>query len=207
MNENSHDLRATADVTAQRVARVYAEALLNAAENSGQADAVLGELASLVQDVFKRQPKLEVLLSSAAVGRRRREELIHKIFEGKASDVFFNFLLVLNRHERLELLRPILVTLRDLYDQRAGRVHVQVASAVPLPDDQKQRLAHQLRNKLRQEPVLDLKIDPELIAGVRIRVGDWQYDGSVLSRLADIRNQILTGTSHEIQSRRDRFSD
>jgi F-type H+-transporting ATPase subunit delta len=207
MNENSHDLRVTADVTAQRVARVYAEALLNAAENKGQADDVLGELASLIQDVFKQAPKVEVLLSSAAVGRRRREELIRTIFEGKASDVFFNFLLVLNRHERLELLRPILVALRGLYDQRAGRVHVQVASAVPLPDDQKQRLAHQLRDKLRQEPVLDLKIDPELIAGVRIRVGDWQYDGSVLSRLADIRNQILTGTSHEIQSRRDRFSD
>jgi F-type H+-transporting ATPase subunit delta len=204
-NENSQERRA--DVTAQRVARVYAEALLNAAQKKGAVDAVIGEFESLIHDVFKQEPKLEVLLSSAAVGRRRRADIIRKIFEGKAGDIFFNFLLALNSHERLELLRPILVELRELHDQRAGRVRVQVSSAVPLPDDQTQQLEQQLRDALRREPILNLHVDPELIAGVRIRVGDWQYDGSLLNRLANIKNQILTGTSHEIQSRRDRFSD
>ena len=179
MSENSKELNATVDVTAPVVLAGF------------------GVVA----------PELEVLLSSAAIGRTRREELIRKVFEGKASDVVLNFLLVLNSHERLNLLRPIVVALRELHDERAGRVRVQVASAAPLPDDQKQSLAEQLREALRREPILDLKVEPELIAGVRIRVGDWQYDGSVLRRLDDIRNQILTGTSHEIQSRRDRFSD
>src|SRR5437588_4783788 len=205
-NDDAEDLRATADVTAQRVARVYAEALLNAAEQAGHGDVVLDELRSLIRDVFKKEPKLEVLLSSAAVGRERREDIIRKTFEGKASDVFCNFLLVLNNHERLELLRPILASLRELHDQRAGRIRVEVASAVALPDDQKERLEQELRASLHREPILNLKIEPELIAGLRIRVGDWQYDGSVRTELETIRNNILLGSSHEIQSRRDRFS-
>src|SRR2546421_7639696 len=123
-SDDAEDLRATADVTAQRVARVYAEALLNAAEQAGQGDVVLDEVRSLIHDVFKKEPKLEVLLSSAAVGRERREEIIRRSFEGNASEVFTNFLLVLNNHERLELLRPILAALRELHDQRAGRVRV-----------------------------------------------------------------------------------
>ena len=80
------------------------------------------------------------------------------------------------------------------------------SSAVALPEDQKQRLEQELRASLHREPILNLKIEPELIAGLRIRVGDWQYDGSVRTELENIRNEILLGSSHEIQSRRDRFS-
>jgi F-type H+-transporting ATPase subunit delta len=206
MNDEAKDLKATADVTAQRVARVYAEALLNAAEHQGQGDAVLEELNGLIFDVFKNEPKLEVLLSGAAVGRSRREEVIRKVFGGKVSDLFFNFLLVLNAQERLELLRPILAELRDLHDGRAGRVRVEVTTAVPLPDDQRQHLHDELGRRWQREPILEMKIDPELIAGIRIRVRDWQYDASVRTELENIRNQILMGSSHEIQSQRDRFS-
>jgi len=205
-NDDANDLEATADVTAQRVAHVYAEALLNAAEQQGQGDTVLEELTSLVFDVFKSEPRLEILLSSAAVGRARREEVIRRVFEGKASKLFLNFLLVLNTQERLELLRPILAELRSLRDQRAGRVRVAVASAVPLPDDQRQRLQDDLAHLLHREPVLTLTVEPEMIGGIRIRVGDWQYDASVRTELDNIRNQIIMGSSHEIQSQRDRFS-
>jgi F-type H+-transporting ATPase subunit delta len=206
MNQPDKDLNATADVTAQRVARVYAEALLNAAEKAGQGDAVLDELDSLVRDIFQAEPKLEVLLSSAAVGRTHRESIIRKVFENAASPLFFNFLLVLNHHERLELIRPILVSLRELHDERAGRMRVWIHTAVPLPDDQKQRIEHDLRAGLRKEPVLQLKVDPDLLGGLRIRVGDLQFDGTVRTALDNIRNEILTGSSHAIQSQRDRFS-
>ncbi len=206
MSENGTDLKATADVSAQRLARVYAEAFLNAADKRGQGEDVLDELHSLITDVFQREPQLEVLLSSAAVGRKRREDIIQKVFAGKASEIFGNFLLVLNHHERLELLRPILVALRQLHDERARRIRVQVRSAVALPDDQKLRLEQELRQDFRLEPILEIKVEPELIGGLLVRVGDWQYDASVRTQLETIRNEILTGSSHEIQSRRDRFS-
>src|SRR5262249_25460854 len=157
-------------------------------------------LDSLIHDVFKAKPKLEVLLSSAAIGRKRREEIITKIFQTRASDLFFNFLMVLNDQERLELLRPILAAAPDRAGQGAARVPFTVSPAGPLPEDQRQRLAEQLSAALRADPVLELRVDPDLLAGLRVRVGDWQFDGSLRTKLADIKNQILTGTSHEIQS-------
>ena len=202
-DQNSHS---AVDVGSQRVARIYAEALLNAAEKRGQAQETLEELESLVQDIFGRDEQFEAFLSSGAIGRDRKEEVIHKAFAGRASDLFLNFLLVLNDHERLDLLRPTVRAYRELHDQRAGRLPIEVRSAVPLPEDQRQRLHEELRETFHREPVLQTKIDPDLIGGLVLRVGDWLYDASVRTQLETIRNQIIARSSHEIQSGRNRFS-
>ena len=196
----------TADVTAQRVARVYAEALLNAAEKHGQGDAVLEEYRSLIEEVFSANPQVEILLSSAALGRTKRKAALERVFEKRASAVFFNFVLVLNNHERLELLRPILVALQDLHDERARKIRVQVLSAALLPAEQQDRLAQEIRDAFGLEPILETETDPELLGGLKVRVGDWQFDGSLRTQLESIRSEILERSSHEIQSRRDRFS-
>jgi len=197
----------TTDVSAQRIARVYAEALLNAAEKRGQVEGVLDDLEALVRDVFQREPQLEAILASGAIGRGHKRRLIERAFAGRADDVFITFLLVLNEHERLDLVRPILVAARALRDERAQKVRVEVQSAVPLPDDQRERLRQQLQARLRKQPILETRIDPDLIAGVVVRVGDWVYDASVRTQFSKIRNQLIERSSHEIQSGRDRFSN
>src|SRR5262245_2865499 len=75
------DAAVRADTGAQRVAKVYAEALLNAAEKRGQADEVLEELESLVQDLFRADPEFETFLSSGAVGRDRKAAVLRTVFE------------------------------------------------------------------------------------------------------------------------------
>ncbi len=207
MNENKdQDFEPIADVSAQRVARVYAEALLNAAEKQGQSEQVLESLDSLIRDVFPAEPQFEAFFQSSAVGRQRKAQVIDKVFEGKASPVFVDFLKVLNQHERLDLLRPILTAAKELRDERAHRIRVQVRSAVPLADAQTNRLVEQLRANLKLEPVLQTEVDADLLGGVVVRVGDWLYDASVRARLDSIRNQLIERSSHEIQSGRDRFS-
>jgi F-type H+-transporting ATPase subunit delta len=199
-------LEHTANVSAQRIARVYAEALLNAAEKRGEADAVAEQLSSLIGDVFQADPQFEAFLSSGAVGRPHKAAVLRSVFQKRASELFFNFLLVLNEHERLDLLRPILAALQVLRDQRARRIRVQVRTAVPLADDQRGRLERDLRDTLRMEPLLETAVDPDLIGGMVVRIGDWVYDASVRTTLASLHSQILTRSSHEIQSGRDRFS-
>jgi F-type H+-transporting ATPase subunit delta len=83
---------------------------------------------------------------------------------------------------------------------------VQVRSAVPLADDQADRLRQQLRESLRLDPVLRTEVDPKLLGGIVVKVGDWLYDASVRARLDSIRKQLIERSSHEIQSGRDRFS-
>jgi F-type H+-transporting ATPase subunit delta len=207
MNQNGdQEFHFAADVGAQRVARVYAEALLNAAEKQHQADAVLEELESLVRDVFRADPQLEAFLASGVVSRENKANVLRSVFESRATETFANFLLVLNAHERLDLLRPILAALRELRDQRARRIRVLVRSAVPLPDDQRSRLEHELREAFRLDPVLEMRVEPALLGGLVVRVGDWVYDDSVRTRIETLRNQLMARSSHEIQTRRDRFS-
>src|SRR5262249_19237563 len=143
---------------------------------------------------------------SGAIGRGHKATVIQSLFGSRASELFVNFLLVLNDHERLDLIRPILAAYRDLRDERAGRMRVQVRTVVPLPDDQRQRLLHQLRESFHKEPLLETRLDPDLLGGMVVRVGDWVYDSSVRQRLETIRNQIIARSSHEIQSGRNRFS-
>ncbi len=141
-----------ADVSARRIAKVYATALLDTADKQGQAETVLEELGSLVRDVFEKEPRLETLMSSAAIGRHARHDTLAKIFAARASDTFANFVQVLNDHERLNLLRPILSAATELYDQRHRRLRVFVTSAVPLSDEARQRLEAGVRKFFHLEP-------------------------------------------------------
>jgi F-type H+-transporting ATPase subunit delta len=198
--------RQKADVGGQRVAYTYAEALLNAAQKQNKARETLDEFDSLVSTVFAAKPELERFLSSMAVGRDAKEAVLRATFRGRASDLFTNFLLVVNEHDRLELLRSILAAYREEYERRTARLRVLVRSAVPLPDDQRDRLVTELRETFRREPVLEATIDPDLLGGLVVRVEDYLFDGSVRTRIDNLRQQLIERSSHEIQSGRDRFS-
>src|SRR5262249_11040267 len=194
------------DVSVHQVARVYAEALLNAADKQGKGDVMLEELDALVHEVFRAQPVLEAALASGAVRRHRKEEFIHKVFDPVAEPMFVDFLLVLNHHDRLHLLRGIWSCYRELHDQKHRRMRVKVRAASPLSPEQEEKLKSELRSTFQLEPLLETKIDPNLLGGMVVQVGDWRYDGTVLARLEQLRNQLLVKSNDQIQSRRDRFS-
>jgi F-type H+-transporting ATPase subunit delta len=205
-NLSPAEKEALTDVSAQRVARVYAEALLNAAQAANQVEDVLGEVESLVGEVFRADPNVEAFLTRSAAGRERKAALIRKVFANRASEVMLNFLLVLNDHDRLDLLRGIAAEARELHNQRTNRVRVHVTTATPLPDDQRERLLDELRRTFQFEPILQQSVNPDLLGGLVVRVGDWLFDSSVRSQLDTLRKQLIERSSHEIQSGRDRFS-
>jgi F-type H+-transporting ATPase subunit delta len=184
------------DDATRHVARIYAEALLAAADKQHQTQEVLEQLESLVHDVLNRDSAFALFLASAVVGRDRKRAALAHAFEGRINGTLYNFLLVLNDHERLGVIREIAVTLRDLYERRAGRVHVEVQTATPLPDDQRERLLQELQEKFGREPVLHVRVDPELLGGLWVRVDDWVYDGSVRGRLERIRKQLMEKGSY-----------
>ena len=189
-----------------RISRIYAEALMAAAQQKGETDRVLEELDSLVDDVFKNHPQLETLFSSAALGRYARRDALNKAFDNRCSETFLSFLHILNEHDRLDLLRSIRQAVHELDDERKNRVQVLVQSAVPLSDNIRHALAEQIRSVFQKEPVLVARIAPELLGGMKIRIGDVQVDSTVRNYLDNMKKNILARSSHEIQSRRDSFS-
>ena len=126
--------------------------------------------------------------------------------DNQAQPIVVNFLRVLNRHGRLAALGPITRAARAAWDRRQNRRPVSVRSAVPLDEAQVATLRERLGRMLQATPVLSLVVDPALIGGLVVQVGDDVYDASVRNQLAQLRQRLMEGKTHEIQGRRDHFS-
>ncbi len=189
-SEQIHHATVFDDAT-RHVARIYAESLLAAADKRQQTQEVLEQLEELVREVLARDPAFALFLASAVVSRDHKRETLRRAFEGKVNEVLYHFLLVLNDHDRLDIIREVSVLMRDIYERRAGRMHVEVKSAIALDDEQRERLRRELRDKFHREPILSVRVDPELLGGLVVKVDDWVYDGSVRARLERLRNQLI----------------
>jgi F-type H+-transporting ATPase subunit delta len=131
--------------------------------------------------------------------------VLDRVLGGRASPLLLNFLKVLSRHRRLDCLRQIHRRLHALYDVLQNRVRVRLTTAAPLSTELASRIRIALRGKLEGEPVLELAVDPKLIGGAVLRLGDTVYDSSIANQLQILRQQMMDRSAHEIQSRRNRF--
>ncbi len=193
------------DDPAPELARNYADAIVGAAESEGMAEAAISDLEEIVSDIVLGRPEFMVMLASPALGHDEKDRILADTFEGRTLPVVVNFLRVLNRHGRLNLITSIVRRARLTWDLRQNRRPVTVRSAVALDEEQVNALRDRLAGFLQATPVLTLETDPTLIGGLVVQVGDDLYDASVKSRLEQIRIRLIEGKRHEIQSRRDHF--
>ncbi|MDR1957628.1 MAG: ATP synthase F1 subunit delta [Planctomycetaceae bacterium] len=195
-----------ADVSVEKIAGVYAEALLGAVrEKKESADAILEELDSLLTDVFPAVPKFEEVLFSATVSHEEKVSLLDRTLGQQASLTFLHFLKVLSRHGRMEILRAVSRQSHVLNDRQKGRIPVTVTTAAEMEESAFSQLAERLRAKLGGEPIIHSVIDPDVVGGIVVRVGDTIYDASIATQLRNVRQNMIVRSAHEIQSRRDRF--
>jgi F-type H+-transporting ATPase subunit delta len=187
------------------LARVYAVALLNAAKPEG-AEPLLLEFKSFLDDVLAPQPKFERLLTSPLTAVDDKVAIIDRVLGSRGSPMFVNFLKVLARHGRFDLVRVVGYEIRREYETRSGRRRVKVRSAKPLSESALKSIEATLRPIISADPVLETSIDPGLVGGVVIQVGDTVYDGSVRNRLKQLRARLRERCMHEVQRGRDRFS-
>jgi F-type H+-transporting ATPase subunit delta len=190
---------------APELTRNYAEALVNAS-GDGEVEAVLDDLDAIVADVLRAQPRFAALLASPSLRAHDKDRILREAFENRAQPTVVRFLRVLNNHGRLTYLPAIVRQARALWDRRQNRRPVTVRSAVPLDDGQQAALRDRLAKLTGATPIVSLEVDPSLIGGLVVQVGDDVYDASVRNRLEQIRRRLTEGKSHEIQSRRDHFS-
>jgi F-type H+-transporting ATPase subunit delta len=187
--------------TRSRLARVYAEALLAAAEKQKAVESTGEELTAFVSEVLDKDRAAEAFLSSPAVGKKAKNAVLAAALPGRASDLVRGLLGVLAKNNRLDLIRGVAAAYRQLLDERAGRVRVKVSAAAKLSDAQRDALAETLSNILKQQPVLDVRVDPDLLGGMVVQVGDRVIDTSVRTRLQTIRTLLLDkGSSYVLQN-------
>ena len=194
-----------ADVGAEHIADVYAKGLLAATEQAGQTAAVIEEFDAIVAEMVGRFPRLEAVLDSILILPEEKAALIDKIMGGRVSPMLVNFLKVVARHGRLDCLRAIHCQTHVAYDKLRRRIPVRLTTAEPVTAEMAAKIAAELRGKLDGEPIIEQQVDPSLIGGAVLRVGDMIYDGSIVNQLQNLRKKVSDRSAHEIQSRRDRF--
>jgi F-type H+-transporting ATPase subunit delta len=178
---------------AANIANVYAESLFELAKESG----VLSETAKELTEigiVMEGYPELTKLLTLPTLTASQKQEIISKVFNGRISELSLHFLSVLAAKRRISYYNKISTEFHKLYNGSLGVMDVLVTSAVTLTDAQKDALKAKLSKKYGKTVNLSYKIDPSLIGGMIIETGGRTIDGSVKTKLDDLR-QILAATT------------
>jgi F-type H+-transporting ATPase subunit delta len=193
------------DSDRQYLGDVYAKALLRVGKKSGRLDQLVQQLDSFV-DLMNQLPKLQAILESPRVSTIEKERILSKVLDERADKDFANFIRVVSAKGRFDCLPVIRSCVHDLADEMAGRVKVTVSSAEALSDELIQNVRATLGRVLGKEIQLQTKVDPEIIGGLVIRVGDTVYDASIRNQLKRVGSAAIGRANQEIRQALDRFA-
>jgi len=171
----------------EALAGVYAQALLDhlalpddakaKAKTRAEVDAETrisaDELDGLVT-IFNETPGVDDLLAMPA-SVAARCNLAETLFQGRVTDATYALLAVMARRGRLMLIRAVAREFRSLLDARGGKVEVTVTTAAELTPSQRDQLVLDIKQKFGAEPILTERVDPAIIGGSVVQIGDMAY--------------------------------
>ncbi len=174
------------------IAKNYAETLLVLA---GKANDLRGWGAMITElaDAMDKSPKLRLFLESPRVGSAEKNKVLGAAFTNSMPRNFLRFLQSLVSHRRQMLIPEIAQEYLDLVDAAEGRIHARVTVARETADEEKSAIAQQLSRMFGKDVVPHLSVDPAIMGGVIVHVGDTVLDGSVRKRLQSLRRRMLVG--------------
>jgi F-type H+-transporting ATPase subunit delta len=189
------------------LANVYARSLIDLADEQGGRDLVneVGEELQGIVEIAGEDPKFDEFLGSVIVPTDQRAQSLKNIFEGRVSDLTLRFLLVVNRKGRLGHLRQMQRAFRRLREEKFGYVAVALTTAQDLSGEQVLALTQQLRDTLKREPIISTTVNPDLIGGMKVQIGDQLIDGSVASRLRRMRERLSESGTQTIRDRAEQL--
>ncbi len=174
------------------IARNYAETLLELAQRAGDLRG-WGEMIDSVANAMESDRRLRMFLESPRASAQRKNEIIQRAYGGQLPRNFVRFLQALVSHRRQMLIPTIAQAYHDLVDQVEGRIHASVTVAREADDADRQLIVAQLSRTLGKDVVPHFHVNPGILGGVIVRVGETVLDGSVRRRLATLRSKMLAG--------------
>jgi F-type H+-transporting ATPase subunit delta len=169
-------------------AKRYARAVFELAREEGQLEEWAQRLAA-VRDVLTR-PEARMVLANPSIAVQRRQEAAAALLERRVGPEGLNLARLVVGANRLDDLDGIIEEYGRLVDDEAGRVRATATTAVPLGRADADRLVSSLSQRLGREVRLDARVDPAIIGGLVLRIGDRVIDASVATRLQQLRRQL-----------------
>lgn len=177
------------------IARNYAEALLALARKAKDT-AGWGALVSALGDAVAEDKTLRRFLETPQVSAEEKNDILGTALAGtaladKVPALFVRFVQKLVSNRRQLLLPEIAVAYHHLLDEAEGRVHARVTVSRALDASARAAITKSLGAALRKEVVAHVTVDPQILGGVVVRVGDTVMDGSVKRRLGRLRDRLI----------------
>lgn len=173
----------------RKVALRYAQALLEVALARKLVDDLDESLRGLTA-VADRHPELARFLQNPQVPLAQKKELVEKVLGDRVEPVLLQFLELLLDKGRILHLRDIQSVYAALVEEHRGLQRARVVTAVPLPDDLEARLVDKLAALTGRQIILEKKVDPSVVGGVCVTMGDQILDGTVRTGLQRLRESL-----------------
>ncbi|HET7427106.1 MAG TPA: ATP synthase F1 subunit delta [Gemmatimonadales bacterium] len=173
----------------ESIARNYAEALFALGERSGDT-AQYAELIDALAAAIETTPKAEAILMSPRIPKGEKVQLLGAALKSAPRE-FVLFLQAVVKRGRQNLLREIATEYATLLDVKLNRIRAGVTLARPVNEQLQRSIAEALGKHLGKEVLPSFSVDPEILGGAIVRVGERIHDGSLRRRLTKLRRHLL----------------
>jgi len=175
---------------AQQVAKKYSTALFNIVREKGLIDKAYVQFRQL-DDLVKQDDSLLQFLLAPHILDQNKIALVRDVFGSRLEPLFLEFLLVLIDKHRIGFLHDIIEEFRAQVAEAHGIVVARVTTVVPLDDGARRKLIEKLAAKTGKKIELDEKVDPSILGGTIVILGDQIIDGSVRHKLSLLRDELM----------------
>jgi F-type H+-transporting ATPase subunit delta len=181
----------------EEAAGVYARALFEVASERGVLDTVREQLAQFV-DALSADRRLEVFFVSPYLSTAEKKDGLHRMIEG-AEETFMSFLETLVERRRMPEIFHIRARYEELWDAEKKLLPVEVTSAVGLDEATVRSIGDRIGRDTGNTIQLTTLVDPDILGGVILRVGNVILDASIRSRLDQLRKEVAQARLPSVQ--------
>ena len=172
----------------EEIAAVYARSLFEVARDQGKLDEIRDQLGQFTA-ALEGDRDLQVFFFSPYFSTKEKEDGLHKALEG-ADDVLVNFLELLIENHRMPAVLRIRREYDRLWDEENKLLPVQITSAVELDEATVRQIGDRISEQTERKVDLSADVDPDILGGIVVQVGNSVLDASVRNRLEQLRKQV-----------------
>ncbi len=177
----------------ETIARRYSTALADVVSGQSETDTVKTELAML-GEMFQKNGDLQVVFSNPSIAHASKEKVLDALItKTKPSKTTSNFLKVLLQNGRLADIASINNRFAAVLEERSGVVSAEITSARELPTGERAEFEKNLEKITGKKVNISYEIDKDIIGGVITRIGSTVYDGSIKTKLENLKEQLVNG--------------
>ena len=172
----------------EEIAQVYSRSLFGVAKEQGKLDEIREQLGAFA-DAVSESHDLQVFFFSPYLSTEEKKEGLRRAIED-AEEAFVNFLELVIENHRMPALFRIRRDFDELWEEENRLLAVQVTSAVPLDDAVVQDIGSTIGEQTGRQVELSSRVDPDILGGIVVRVGNSILDASIRNRLEQLRKQV-----------------